>query len=358
MCQTIYPSRNGMRSQDIVALVSFNTVSGIVNLTINAFLVYALWKLDLARKTSYKFILCMCIGDGCVGLLTQPSLTALLLLRDARHKCVYEITAHSFQTTFCQFSVLMILVITLDRFLHMTFLTRYSSYMTKRRGFFLIASSIMITMIIVILNIIGSVYDHHFTIHLAVIAINTIIFIVIFVIYSKTYVTIRSRVFDSHLSRINFPAPTAASFVTRPKSEVKSSKNVIQYHHNFGKAMVFVLVAIVICYLPYFSVLTYVSHSRFKSRVNIPHRDWKTVSLWWTMQLVYINSTINAFIVIASSKQLRKFTRNFLKGQWAANNRQAAGEQMTMDSINFGKRARDRRSKRKLHGKESRSRSI
>lgn len=334
MCQTIYPPRNGIADQNIIALTSFNTASGLMNVTINLALIYGLWKLNLLRKTSYKFILCMCIGDACVGLFTQPTFSTLLLLKNAKNQCLHEIVAHSIQTAFCQFSVLMILVITMDRFIHMTYLTRYNIVMTRRRGFLLIISNLMITIMIALINMIASVYGFQFEIHMTTIAINTIIFIFIFVIYSKTYLAIRSRVQDSHLIRCNLPGSKMMTAMDgRRLNLVKPEK--YQHHHYFGKAMVFVLLALGGCYLPYFIIITYTSYLRFYAQKGVPIDNWKTVCLFWSMQLVYLNSTVNSIIVIFSSKQLKTFARNRLKGKKGESSKIATRKTNRNDSAIF-----------------------
>ena len=312
MCQTIYPSRAGITNQNLIALTSINTISGLVNICINIFLVYGLWKLDLAKKVSYKFIVCLCIGDGCVGLVTQPALSVLLMTDHVENDCTHEITTHSLQVTFCQYSVLMVLIITMDRFLHMTYLTRYKTLMTQKRARILIVSSILITIAIVLLNMIGSIYEFHFPLHTAIITINTIIFIIIFIIYLKTYSAIRTRVHDSHFKIRAQPVIRTGS--TAPRKETKdTSKSKIQYHHNFGKAMVFVLLTLAICYLPYFLLITHISYLKYQNDEFVQDGDWKTVCLYWLMQLAFLNPTANAVIVIVSCKQLRRFAKNCFK---------------------------------------------
>ena len=309
-CQTIYPSRVGISHVNLIALSIMNTVSGLGNISINILLVYSLWKLDLIKNTSYKFIACLCIADGCVGLVTQPAVSFLLLSEDRGNNCIHEMATHSLQIALCQFSVLMILIITVDRFLRMTYLTKYKSVMTQNRGRALMIISIFTTCIFVLLNIIATIFELHFVVHTTITIINVILFVIIMMVYSKTYMAIRTRVHDSHLSKT--PPPNAGSVISRIDS-LQYSKSKIQYHQNFGKAMIFVLMALMVCYLPYFVLITHLSYLRFKTRVMISNRDWRIPLLYWLMQLTFINSTANAVIVLFSSKQLRGFARSCLK---------------------------------------------
>ena len=357
-CQTIYPPRDGIKSEHLVAISSFNTISTFINISVNIFLIYSLCKLELIRKTSYKFIFCLCIGDGCVGLLTQPTFSALLLINTIKNKCIFEIAIHSLQTAFSQFSVLMILIITMDRFLHMTYLTRYNTYMTKKRGLILIATNIIITMIIVVSNIIASIYKFHFAVHTAIITINTIIFIIIFIIYTKTYLAIRSRVHDSSFNKLTLPVLNAGSMIVNPGFK-QSERSKIQHHQNFGKAMIFVLLTLGVCYLPYFSFIAHISYLRYQCNTRISNGDWRIIGLFWSMQFVYLNSTANALIVIASSRQLRQFTSNCFKGKWQANNRTSVKKRVGIDPNNYQrKRCMVAENQGKFDRRKSRSLSI
>ena len=315
-CQTIYPSKEGIANANFIALSIMNTVSGLANISINIFLVYGLWKLDLIKNTSYKFIACLCIGDGCVGLLTQPAVSILLLSEHRGNNCIHEMATQSLQIALSQFSILMILIITVDRFLRMTYLTKYKSIMTQNRGRVLMIISILITCTIVLLNIIASIFEIHFIVHTAIIVINIILFIVIFIVYSKTYMAIRNRVHDSHLSKKTSPNVGA---VINHIDSLQNSKSKIQYHQNVGKAMIFVLMALMVCYLPYFILITHISYLRFKKKVLISNGDWRIALLYWLMQLTFVNSTANAVIVMLSSKQLKGFAKSCLKSRRSQN---------------------------------------
>ena len=318
MCQTIYPSREGMSYENLIALSSVNTVLGLVNISINIFLIYGLWKLNLTKKISYKFIVCLCIGDGCVGLMTQPAISVLLMADNGGNKCILDIATHSLQIAFCQYSVLMILTITMDRFLHMTYLTRYKSLMTSKRGGMLISINILITITFVLLNMIASIYGFNFIMHTTIIIINTIIFIIILIIYCKTYLAIRTRVQDSTIKRTMRRVINTSSILLHTEPVI-NSKPKIQYHQNFAKAMIFVLLTLAICYLPYFLLIIHISYSRFKTKEDMNNGDWRIAALYWSIQLIFINSAANAVIVIFSSKQLRRFAKNCLKNKRNAN---------------------------------------
>lgn len=303
-----------MNYDHLIALSSVNTISGLANISINIFLIYGLWRLNLTKKLSYKFIVCLCIGDGCVGLLTQPTISVLLMADSGGNKCIREIATHSLQIAFCQYSLLMILTITMDRFLHMTYLTRYNNFMTPKRGGMFIFINITITIVVVLLNMIASIYEFNFIMHTIIIIMNTIIFIIILIIYCKTYLAIRTRVQDSTIKRTMQTVINTGSIFLHTKPAV-NSKPKIQYHKNFGKAMIFVLLTLAICYLPYFLLIIHISYSRFK----IKEGDWRIPALYWSIQLIFTNSTANAVIVISSSKQLKRFAKNCLKNKRNAN---------------------------------------
>ena len=317
-CLTMYPCSSCVSHSHLKVLSTFNTMTGIINISINIFLIYGLWKLDLLKTISYKFIFYLCISDCCVGLFTQPSLTMLLLSKGQENLCPLELTAQSLQTAFCQFSVIMILIITMDRFMHMNFLTRYNIHMTKKRAGILVVVNVMTCVMIVALSITASLNNFYFTVHTATLAINASIIIVIFAVYSKTYFAIRKRVAGIRFAKTNPPEIAAGTFVVTkdPEASSKTTKNARkrQKHHlHFAKGMIFVLITLAICYLPHFTVVTLISCLRHESEDYADDGGPKTLVLFWSLQLVYVNSVLNAGIVILSSRQLRRFTLDFIQ---------------------------------------------
>lgn len=311
MCQTIYPNITNITSAQITALSCFNTISGLANIIINLYLVYGILKLELVKKTSYKFILFLCISDICVGIFPQQTLTALLLSKTGVNRCLLEITTQAFQAAFCQFSVIMILIITVDRYLHMNYLTRYNRYMTTKRALLLLLMNLLTCVVLVILSVTASIYHFYFTMHTVVLILNSLIFTIILVGYTKTYFSLRNRVNDIQFGKYNLPAMSASAFIITSKSlptteTLQSAKRKQKHHLNFAKPMIFVLLTLAVCYLPYFTIVTLVTYVRFRQRQFVDYKNTRTILLFWSLQLVYLNSTLNGIIVIISCKVLRQ----------------------------------------------------
>ena len=318
MCQTIYPDITNITSTQTTALSSFNTISGLTNIIINLYLVYGLLKLELVKKTSYRFILFLCISDICVGVFPQPTLTALLLSKTSVNRCLLEITTQAFQAAFCQFSVIMILIITVDRYLHMNYLTRYNRYMTKNRALLLLLMNLLTCAMLVILSVTASIYHFYFTMHTVVLILNSLIFTIILAGYTKTYFSLRNRVNDIKFGKHNLPAISASAFIITSKSlatteTLQSAKRKQKHHLNFAKAMIFVLLTLAVCYLPYFTIVTIVTYFRFRQRYFVDYKNTRAILLFWSLQLVYLNSTLNGIIVIISCKVLRQFAWRSLR---------------------------------------------
>ncbi len=311
MCQTVFTNKSLLVHKQIVALTFTDFIIAFANVSVNLLLIYGLLKLRLIKTISYKFILFLCISDCCIGLIPQMLLACVLLIT-GDHSCVLKIITQSFQVACCQFSVIMILIITMDRFLHMNYLTKYNVYMTKNRAFSILAINIIICMLTVIANVLASIYNCYFIVHTTILGLNATVILFICGIYAKTYWSIRNRVkgirLDSEMSSI-----LRHSLLTSNRALAIIPSKFIQrrqqYHLNFAKAMILVLLTLGLCYTPYLTVVCMVTYAEFEGDKTFKVGDVQILILYWSVLLMYINSFFNGIILVFSNKRIRRFIK-------------------------------------------------
>lgn len=108
-------------------IISFLTVSG------NSFLIYALRRTGQTGTISFIYIIQMSMSDIIMGIACALQVTMSSFATFERY-CWLKISVNLILGTCNFFSALMLLLIALDRYLHMTYLDRYSTIFTKKRG--------------------------------------------------------------------------------------------------------------------------------------------------------------------------------------------------------------------------------
>ena len=112
-----------------------------LNIVGNACLIYALRKTGQTHTVSFKFIIIMSIADlscGLVGLF----LISFLLWERFQDNIYLQVGAQWIVNFQGSFSTFMIALIALDRYLHLTYLTRYSTIMNMKRGYCIVLNAL------------------------------------------------------------------------------------------------------------------------------------------------------------------------------------------------------------------------
>lgn len=130
-------------SPGIIYLLVLRIIIDISNLILNGLTAHVLRKLNKTKITSQWFIYCLSISDvlvGLFGILNHVDLfiTSVFTSNDPFDSIFCKISVQPL--ILCEeFSIKMILVISLDRCLKMKYLLRYDTILTKRRARFLVA---------------------------------------------------------------------------------------------------------------------------------------------------------------------------------------------------------------------------
>ena len=308
----------------------------------NSYLIHALRKLKKLRKLSYRFVLYLSISDVCFGI--SGMLMDSISLYGSKCKCikvpdplVWLIAGHNFCSNF---SLGCVLIIAIDRFLHMKFLTRYETMMTKRRArMLLMINTVFTTQTITVMSILPY-YEKRFIIkHYETYRIYRIVlsfFYIalissIFVVYIWTYLTIRKRV--ANLTSIQGRGMVPETAQSRKETEEivpeRPRPGKVRNNHQgkipasstsrtrrspdqeFARGMVYIVLSLVICSLPnlcipvsQWLISVYGSNKLFAKTMELTEKMQR-----WTYLMLILNGALNAIFLIAFCRELRKFTR-------------------------------------------------
>ncbi|XP_065066163.1 histamine H2 receptor-like [Rhopilema esculentum] len=133
------------------------------NILSNSLLIFALYKSKQLRTFSNKFILIMTVSDFCLGIFAQ-SVTGAFWISSRQRNCL-ELKSFHFMVIFLGYiSVLMILLISVDRYLHVTKPIRYQTMMNNNRMTLLVVSCFISGLIAATISVVWESFYRQLTI--------------------------------------------------------------------------------------------------------------------------------------------------------------------------------------------------
>ena len=131
-CTSLIPSVRYFSQQVLWLLRITNSIIGLLNVFGNSLLIYALKKTGQTTTLSIQLIVLMSVSDVINGTVAL-SLINILLWEQFDSDCYLKVTAQFLHRIFLVYSFQIVLLIAVDRFLHMKYLLRYQLIMPKRR---------------------------------------------------------------------------------------------------------------------------------------------------------------------------------------------------------------------------------
>ena len=302
-CSTIIPSRQNISKTTILSFIAVNSTVGCLNIVLNSFLIYSFSKLKQLSNVSYKFLFCLSISDFCVGFLLTPLSTTVMLIDEGTTSCVLELVCQSPVLITCQFSGVMIMIITIDRYIHMRYLQKYNLYMTSKMAYLLIGGNFFISICLIVSSNFASLYDRVFEFQAGLIALDTTVSAIIFILYFSTYKSVSSRVQDLQAS---FKDVAGKPVAKRTALQSKSGPHNL----TLAKTMIFVLISVLICYFPFFVIEFIHSYVKYIKR-KAPGEVLGTLLLW-SYIFICTNSYLNVIIFVSRHKTIKQFLYSFV----------------------------------------------
>ena len=197
-----------------VYLSAYILLIGVLNVTGNVLLLWAIKKTQQTKTISCHFIGMMSVSDVAVSSM---NIILLIATRFQEHEmsCSFRLFSLFFLNIGNGYSMLMLAFIALDRYLHMRYLARYPSIVTKKRGHFLAMASLLL------LSVINAIFV--FPLSNNVLKVFQIIYLLasapivftIFVLYYSAMKAIRKKA-----------SQVAMDVITRTKTLFKAAKMI------------------------------------------------------------------------------------------------------------------------------------
>ncbi len=267
-------------------------LTSIACVLVNSLLIQALRSLKKLNTISFKYILLLSTSDICFGV---SWIAYLCMLYPEFNKQGLMTTAHILIHVFASFSCIMVLLIALDRYIHMRFSLRYNAIMTKRRASLLVIAGFLVSVFLVALIVCARIFNFFFAAQLTLNATVSLCVFGAFILYSKAYKSVRCQTQHISLDK-GIPIPRLFTQRRNPSREVT-------------KSIFLIFTSLLICYTPY-CIFTTISHSG--------QRDENKISMhleYVSFCLVVANSSLNAIILIVLNRDLRCFLRNSMRFQ-------------------------------------------
>lgn len=323
-----------MSEKELIPFLTMNAMIAISNVTINSLLIFAIKKLKKYKTISYKFIICLSISDISVGILqlVYIILRSLMKFYDTAMVNTMELCMETLFYLPTPFSGVMILIIAVDRYIHMKYLLKYNEIMTKRRARMIVCMNIIFQCITAVSLLLSSLKGYY-SIQQPVLVVGYILIMTaIVVLYFGAYRSIKRRTRNSSIG-VELPElPKAYNSVQRFSNDAlhrrrypdrKLSDNLGQRtvsrrypDDDFLRSMLYILLSLAICHAP-FLILTATRSLMLKAGHDISHTMMSV--LLWTYNLNFCLSTLNAGIFISCNRDLKSYVKTLFG--WAERRR-------------------------------------
>ena len=306
----------------IVILQTAFFILYLLDIFCNSFLIYALWKLNKLKIRSFQFILCLSISDvlhGIFGLIEQVMIAANL---QPSEDIAFFLGAGIFY--FLNFSTSMVLIIGIDRFVHMKYLNKYPRVMTKCKATFIVLANVLFTLHTLITTRVLLIYHRQYLldnrrayiqyrITLGFFYLSLTAFI--FFIYFWTYNSLRRRTKNMVCSKKESQKEKTKADKRKNRWNQGSKGRHVSRNSSteFAKGMAFVLGSLFFLVVPSICMTPCQWLITLYADIETIFTSLETIQKIgnYTYMSSILNCSLNAAILIYFSSELNTFTRKF-----------------------------------------------
>ena len=168
-------------------------IIGVFNISGNAILIWALKKTRQTKTISFQFIIIMSISDLAMSTAYLIMLIIPYITQRNKSRCWVTLLCQVLLSTFILYSFIMVALIALDRYLHMRYLERYPSILTKRRGYCLAIASFVYAVTVNVIYALPLPNNITYIFQSFSMIVGSLIVISVFVLYYKAIRAIRTK---------------------------------------------------------------------------------------------------------------------------------------------------------------------
>ena len=196
-CNSLIPSICDLSTQVLWALRITYSCLALLSIIGNSLLICALKKTGQLTNLSLELIILMSTSD-CINGITALFLTNILLWKEYDSLCHLKALTQFISNLFGSFSFTTVLLIAIDRYLHIKYLQRYPIIVTKRKGRSLLLLLFILQILIALVYSMPFLKTYRSIGKCAYTYGAIIIIIAVIVLYYKTIKTINRRVLSMH----------------------------------------------------------------------------------------------------------------------------------------------------------------
>ncbi|XP_078344053.1 uncharacterized protein LOC144629704 [Oculina patagonica] len=262
----------------IVAILAPVAVTG------NALILAAIWKKTFARTSFHILLSGLAFTDLCTGLIAQPLVAAATFMYETNHPKVAHVTVTTIGDCcaiyFISITVLLITLISIERWLHMS----RRSLVTSRRCCFTVIILLLISIPAVVFRVLANeneTYEKHFFI--TTMTLDFSCYLTTSFAYFKVY-----RIIRHHQQQVQANA-TSQNFGRQAIDLAKYKKSVA--------SMLYILLLFSLCFVPYI-----VSAGVF---ITAPITFKTLVALRVSLMLFFLPSSLNPGLYVWRMNDIR-----------------------------------------------------
>ena len=287
LCSQVWASEFKQQS------ISFSAVHILLSITAtlgNSLILVALHKESSLHPPSKLLYRCLATTDLLVGLVAQPLYVTYLMSVIHEHwsLCHYAIeTAYITSVALCGVSLLTMAVISVDRLLALLLGLRYKEIVTLKRIYIIIASFWVLCLVASLCTI----FDQRIT------ALYALILVPLSLLISLASCTKIFRTLGHHQAQVQ-------DHIQQQPSQ-PNALNMARYRKAVHSAL-WVQLALVVCYIPYFTVEIVIPPSEERDRNRIIIEGMAAV-------LVLFNSTLNPLLYCWKIREVRRAVKQTIR---------------------------------------------
>ena len=268
-----------------------NILAALSSILVNSYLIYKLWKSKKLHSISYKLVAILSASDVCVGFALLAVEIFHRIVQDGEDYFILRACIGIFLDNSCQFSGFMILLIAVDRYIHMKYPRQYIAIMTNSKAVAAVSMSMITSLCLTAIFLWALVKDFMFIYFLTVSIVAILVMHVLSILYIRAYRTVRNQTKPLILNNSSL----------QPVTVIRRDPN-----REFCRVVLYILAALWICHLPFIITAPMKHHARFKNEQNM------IVCFFYSELLVFINSSLNAVLFTYfgnqfNSKRLLRF---------------------------------------------------
>ena len=318
VCPSLMPQQIPRMHSNILSC-TFGILA-LVTVTINSLTLYAYYKTDQLKIITNNFIFVMNFSDLCCGVFLMPLMAAKLVAKE-ENLCKLQISVQFLAGLFGYLSFFMLIIVAYDRYLFISKLTKYNSYMNRFRMKVTIAIAVTTSGILsAVVTLLVHFNLNVFYVHISLILCHGLGISSICILYSRLLKSVKSHSIKPTLVRRQVQIKIQVKgfnnhvdSLSKDKendSPTKATSEAYGRNRSLAKIVYTLTITMFILCLPFNVIPPIWTYHEFESQ----QKPGVTVSTLanWTFVSLLSNASANALILIGSNKRVRLFLKRLL----------------------------------------------